>query len=74
MSLSLTFCNACSEIVHTGKRVTDRISVVVVRGGNRHGVSSVRVSLKRIYRLVIVASISNLRTMAIVCKLWQYVM
>ena len=60
-------------IVHTDYKMTDRISVIVVNGGNRQTVSLVSVTLNRVYRLVFVPSVSNQRAIIIVRKIWKYV-
>jgi hypothetical protein len=60
-------------IVHTDYKMTERISVIVVNGGNRHTVSLVSVTLNRVYRLVFVPSVTNQRAIIIVWKIWKYV-
>jgi len=60
------------EMVHTGRKITDRISGV--RGNNRRSINCVPVALNRLYILIIVSSISNLRAMVIVYKVREYVL
>jgi len=70
VSLSLRFCSACRKRSSTLARkwVTGSLAL---EGGNRRTTSCVPMALNRLYRRVIVSSISNLRAMVIVCKRWK---
>jgi len=72
MSLSLRFCHAWRNrsFKLARKWLTESVAS---EGGTRRTTSCVPLALKRLYCRVILSSISNLRAMVIVCKLWKYV-
>ena len=71
MSLSMRFCNACSKtsFTLTRKWLTGSLAL---EGGKSRTVNCVPLALNLLYRRVILSSISNLRNIVIVWKLWTF--